>query len=305
MKNKEKAVKLFQGVTDVGDDLIEEAGTVRKRKKMTPWRGAAIAACLCAALLGTATAANIIARQSRVYLIHEENKMWDVVESALANKADSDVPEAVVVGGGYDGAYEYKTSADDLENWWNAYGDTPLEEAEGTEEDGWAKMRIFQREGALEYRYLGETISDFSGLWDGTPIDATWLEGHYTPVPDSQRAYMKFVSGQKEHFSYRGEFQGQQGAAFTVQVTQWNRPFADTTFQMTEGYDHVELYQTQDGAEALIKMGTTNSGKSVFWVSFTAGCNSFSLWGTETKLEDIRAVLDSLSLSNLLEYTTD
>lgn len=57
MKNEDKAVKLFQGVTDVGDDLIEEAGTARKRKKMTPWRGAAIAACLCLALVGTAAAA--------------------------------------------------------------------------------------------------------------------------------------------------------------------------------------------------------------------------------------------------------
>ena len=33
MKDDEKVVKLFQGVTDVGDDLIEEAGTARKRKK--------------------------------------------------------------------------------------------------------------------------------------------------------------------------------------------------------------------------------------------------------------------------------
>lgn len=58
MKDEEKAVKLFNGVTDVGDDLIEEAGTVRKRKKITPWRGVAIAACLCLALVGTAAAAN-------------------------------------------------------------------------------------------------------------------------------------------------------------------------------------------------------------------------------------------------------
>lgn len=57
MKNEEKAVKLFSGVTGVGDDLIEEAGTVRKRKKITPWRGVAIAACLCLALVGTAAAA--------------------------------------------------------------------------------------------------------------------------------------------------------------------------------------------------------------------------------------------------------
>lgn len=58
MNNEEKAVKMFQGVTDVGDDLIEEAGTAQKRKKMPPWRGASIAACLCLALLGTAAAAN-------------------------------------------------------------------------------------------------------------------------------------------------------------------------------------------------------------------------------------------------------
>lgn len=299
----EKAEKLFRGITGVGEDLIEEAEMMQKRKKTTAWRWALVAACLSVALLGTAAAANVIARQSRTHLINEKDELWNVVESAMADKEDDDVPAAVAVGGGYDGAYEYKTSADDLENWWNAYGDTPLEEVEGTEEDGWTKMRTFQREGTLEHRYLGETISDFNSLWDGTPIDASWLEEHYTPVPDTQTAYMKFISGQEEHFSYSGAFRGQDDAAFTVQVSQWDRPFADTTFQMTEGYDHVELYQTSDGVEVLIKIGTSNSGKSVFWASFTAGCNSFSLHGTEMELEGIRAVLDSLSLSNLLEYT--
>lgn len=65
MKDEEKAVKLFNGVTDVGDDLIEEAGTVRKRKKITPWRGVAIAACLCLALVGTGGAAQIFGVQMR------------------------------------------------------------------------------------------------------------------------------------------------------------------------------------------------------------------------------------------------
>lgn len=53
-----KARELFRAMADVGDDLIDEAGTVPKRKKMPPWRGAAMAACLCLALLGTAFAAN-------------------------------------------------------------------------------------------------------------------------------------------------------------------------------------------------------------------------------------------------------
>lgn len=61
--NEQKAEKLYNGVTGVGDDLIEEAGMVKKRKKITPWRGVAIAACLCLALLGTAGA---VAYQARV-----------------------------------------------------------------------------------------------------------------------------------------------------------------------------------------------------------------------------------------------
>lgn len=56
MKQEEQAVKLFQGVTEVGEDLIEEAGTAPRRKKTAVWRWGAIAACLCLALAGTAAA---------------------------------------------------------------------------------------------------------------------------------------------------------------------------------------------------------------------------------------------------------
>lgn len=58
--NEQKAEKLFNGVTGVGDDLIQEAGVVQmpKRKKTAAWRWGAIAACLCLALAGTAFAAS-------------------------------------------------------------------------------------------------------------------------------------------------------------------------------------------------------------------------------------------------------
>lgn len=274
---------------------LEETQRPAERKGLRPVRVVLIAAALAAA-------ANMIAQQSRVYLINGEEEKWQVIESVLGNsEEDEDVPGVVAIGGGYNRDYDYKSTADDMEEWWSAYGLTPLEEVEGTESDGWTKMRTFQRGDMLEHRYLGETVSDFSSLWDGTPIDASWLEEHYTAVPNVQRAYMRFVSGEKEEFSFSGEFRGQGDAAFTMSVSQFDRSFADTTFQMTEGYDHVENYQTGDGVEVLIKMGTSNSEKSVFWASFTAGCSSFSMWGTEMKLEDIRAVLDSLSLSNLLE----
>ena len=281
--------------------LAESGQRPAGRRRLRPLRTVLIAVAAIALLCGTAAAATVIARQSRTHLIHSEEEKWDVIESALENSAgENGAPAAVAIGGGFNGAWDYKTDADGAEDWWNAYGNTPLEEVEGTPEDGWTKMRKFQREGALEYRYLGETISDFSGLWDGTPINASWLEEQYAAVSGTQRAYMKFVSGQKQEFSFSGAFQGQEDAAFTVEVSQWNRPFANTTFQMTEGYDHVELYETSDGVEVLVKMGTSDSGKSVFWALFTAGCNDFGMWGTEMELEDIRAVLDSLELSNLL-----
>lgn len=59
---EQKAEKLFDGVTNVGDDLIEEAGTVQaqKRRKPAAWRWGLIAACLCAALVGTAVAAQYL-----------------------------------------------------------------------------------------------------------------------------------------------------------------------------------------------------------------------------------------------------
>lgn len=274
-----------------------------KRRGVRPVRVMLIAAAAVALLCGTAAAATVMLRQSRTYLINSEEEKWEVLENALENHdGDTDAPSVVAIGGGYNSAYDYQSTAGETEDWWNGYGQTPLEEVEGTEDDGWTKMRTFQNEdGSIAMKYIGEAVSDFRGLWEGTPIDASWLEEHYTSVPDSQTAYMRFVSGKKQEFSFGGEFQGQGDATFTMSVSQWDRPFAETTYQMTEGYDHVELYQTGDDVEVLIEMGTSDSGRSVFWASFTAGCNSFSLHGTQMELEDIRAVLDSLSLSNLLQ----
>lgn len=275
-----------------------------KRQGVRPVRMALIAAAaLIGVLCATATAATVMARQSRIQLINSEEEKWEVLENAFENHdGDTDAPSVVAVGDGFNSAYDYRSMADETEDWWDGYGQTPLEEVEGTEDDGWTKMRTFQNEdGSIAMRYIGEAVSDFSGLWEGTPVDLSWLEEHYTFVPDTQRAFMRFDSGKRQGFSFSGEFQGQGDAAFTMSVSQWKRPYAETTYQMTEGYDHVELYQTSDGAEVLIKIGTSDSGKSVFWTRFTAGRNSFSLWGAEMELEDIRAVLDSLKLSNLMQ----
>lgn len=283
--------------------LVAQKKPPAQRRGFRPLRTVLIAAAAAVLLCGTAAAATVMMRQSRIQLIDSEAEKWEVIEKELENQAnDPEAPGAVVVGNGFDSAYDYQSTAGNLEDWWNGYGQALLEEVEGTKSDGWTKMRKFQNEdGSIGMRYMGERTSDFVGLWEGTPVDLSWLEEHYTLVPGSQRAYVRFDTGKKEGFYFSGEFQGQGDAAFTMIVGQDNRPFAAATYQVTEGYDHVELYQTSDGAEVLITIGTTDSGKSVFRANFTAGCNSFYLWGTEMELEDICAVLDSAKLSNLLE----
>lgn len=52
MRNEEKAVKLFGGVTGIGDDLIEEAGTARVRKKISEWKRELVAGLCLIALAG-------------------------------------------------------------------------------------------------------------------------------------------------------------------------------------------------------------------------------------------------------------
>ena len=282
--------------------MKQQEGRTVKGKRFRVVRAVILAAAVCLALAGTAFAATAAVRQGRTYFLNSRDEVLDIIESAQVIDDGKDAPGAVAVGGGFNKDYEYKSTADDTEEWWDAYGLTPLEETVGTEEDGWARMRKFQREGFLELRYLAETLSGFNSLWASTPWDTTWLEEHYSSVSNGQTGYMKIKSGETAEFSLCGEFQGEDGAAFTVQFSKGDRPYADSVYQMTTGYDYTETYQTPDGVEVSIKMGTANSGKTVFWADFTAGYNSFGMWGTELELDDIHDILDSLNLSALPEY---
>lgn len=279
----------------------KEQAPVRQRN-FRPLRTGLIAAAVCAALLGTAGAANMIARQTKTYFLENKQDVQRVIESEIANNSDKGAPVAVGIHGGFNSEYDYRSTADGTEEWWNAYGLTPLEETVGTEEDGWTRMRKFQREGFLEQRYLAETLSGFNSLWTDTHWDTTWVEERYTSVPNGQTGYIKIRDGIMAKFSLSGEFQGEDGAAFKMDFSRGDRPHGDSDYRMTTGYDHVEVYQTLDGVEVSIEMGTSNSGKSVFWADFTSGCNYFGMVGTEVELDELHAILDSLDLSNLLEY---
>ena len=87
MKNEERAVKLFTGVTGVGDDLIEEAQMAQRRKKVAMRRRwGMIAACFLAITLstsGTAFAASEDFRQLAIsffFPVYTENELHEIDE---------------------------------------------------------------------------------------------------------------------------------------------------------------------------------------------------------------------------------
>lgn len=65
--NEQKAVRLFRAIADIGDDLVDDAKAPPASAKSSVWRRwGLIAACLCAALLGTAGAAVYRAQAPRL-----------------------------------------------------------------------------------------------------------------------------------------------------------------------------------------------------------------------------------------------
>lgn len=103
MKNEEKAVKLFNGVTGVGDDLIEEAGTARKRKKTASWRWGLVAACLCLVLVGTAGA---VAYQLTVRMVNDDYVGYQVYGETVQFSLDDFSPELIAAYEGNRGPYK-------------------------------------------------------------------------------------------------------------------------------------------------------------------------------------------------------
>ncbi len=290
-----------EGKERIMNNLMEqESGLSVKVKRLRPLRAALIAAALCLALAGTAFAAAAAARQTKTHYLNTEDDKREMLERELVKEGDS-----VAISGGYAGQ-EYKSYADKTEDWWNAYGSMPIiGEVMGAEEDGWTKMRMFQREdGSLQMRYLAERLSGFNSLWMSTPWDVAWLEERYTAVPNTQVACVTTETEGVE-ISLGGEFQGEDGAAFRISARKDIWPHSDTAYQMTSGYDYTELYQTKDGVEVAVMIAASPSGKSVFWAELAAGCNDFTMYGTQLETGEIHDILDSLSLSNLLEYQSE
>ena len=183
---------------------------------------------------------------------------------------------------------------------------TLVEEAAGTAEDGWTAKRVFQCEvdgrTYLTAKYKAEALSGYDSLWSGW--DTSWLEERYTPVPGSMWCEAIRVDGNPHQASIFGEFRGEGDTIFNLQYS-WNSEFTyGDENEFGSMYDYTGHYVTADGVTAAIKMDTSHTGKSLFWVTVPSGGHGmFSMFGTQVELDELHAILDSLNLARVLEYS--
>lgn len=294
-----------EGKEHIMKKLIErQESTPAKRRGVHPLRTGLIAAALCAALLGTAGAATVIAYQANIHFFDGWNELW-------AGSADGQTDDGVAVGM-VDNTCDYGEvpfmGGGDF--WWNGEDEpdqTLLEELPGADGDGWTAKRMFRLElngqTYLDTRYKAAALSGFDGLWNGW--DTAWLEEHYTTVP-GHALYSNVEAGRRPYrTTVTGEFQGQSGAIFTLTYSWFGDTIWDDENFLTTNLDHTETYTTADGVDAAITTATSPSGKTLFWVSVISGHSRFSMEGTQVELDGLHGILDSLNLSALLKYTPE
>lgn len=279
-----------------------------KRRGIRPLRVGLIAAAVCAALVATAGAASVAARQNKIqYLEREEFEKgyWEEVEN------------------GHTGPYSYSasspngtdmkgTSAEVNDVWWKGPGGELLEDTAGTKQDGWTAKRVFKYQGGhiydgawdeereyVETRYLAEGLSGFNGLWTG--LDTDWLEEHYTADPNGQH-FRTIATGDELLELGFASYYGKGDTLFNL-CYHWDKFWNNKDeYRVASNYAYTEVYATADGVEAAIEMNPTATGKTMFWVTFNAGRNNFYMVGSQMEVDDLHDLLDSLKLSRLVGY---
>ena len=312
------------------DNLMEQKGEKpMKKRNIRPLRTGLIAAAVCAALVGTAGAATLIAQQANVNFF---DNYEEYVEAQRAKSEKDGVDYGIIITP--DELEDYgELGSTDKDFWWNGEysesGDvstvitdeegtiigeatvrydsivqTLVEETAGTAGDGWTAKRVFQYEWDghtyLTAKYRAEALSGYDGLWNSW--DTSWLEERYTPVPDNTR-FEDVERDGKHHFTnVFGEFRGKGDTVFNLQYSWYDDSVVEEENLLTTGFDHIETYTTSDGVKATISTAASHTGKNLFWVSAYFGHGSFSMFGTQVEMDELYAILDSLNLSNLLEY---
>ena len=256
----------------------------------------AIAALAAVLLVGTAAAVGV--SQGWIHFFSSEE---EILQATLA------VTDGGTTGYGFYGGADYgelqsiQEMADAAYTWAEEQG-TLVQQAQGTAPGGWTRMwtEEYDEDGQLlwETYYQADGLSPLDALWD-TGLDLTWLEAHCTPASDGGLADFRRAAGEDDIFRAElvGEYQGEDGQVFNLQYTYEKGSAPADQYQLVDGY--YEYYTTRDGVQAAIQMETSRTGKSMFWVTVSAGEIDFSMTGTQVELEELHAILDSLELSGL------
>ena len=279
--------------------LAEQAEPARKRGR-GPWmKRGAIAALAAVLLVGSAAAVGV--SQGWLHFFSSEE---EVLQAAMAGTEDGTAGYGIYGGDDYRELQSIQEMADAAFTWAEEQG-TLVQQAQGTATDGWTRMwtEEYEEDGRLlwETYYQSDGLSPLDALWD-TGLDLTWLEARYTPVPSGGLAGFRREAGADDGEAFRaelvGEYQGEDGQIFNLQYTYEKGSAPVDEYQLVEdGY--YEYYTTQDGVQTAIQMETSRTGKSMFWVTVSAGEIDFSMTGTQVELEELHAILDSLELSGL------
>ena len=281
------------GKSALTDALLAEQAVPAKQRGRGPWmKRGAIAALAAVLLVGTAAAVGV--SQGWVHFFSSE----EILETTIA---ETDAGYYVYGGADYSELQSIQEMADAAFTWAEERG-TMVQQAQGTASDGWTRMwtEEYEEDGQLlwETYYQSDGLSVLDALWD-TGLDLTWLEAHYTPVSDGGLADFRRAAGEDDIFRAElvGEYQGEDGQVFNLQYTYEKGSAPADQYQLVDGY--YEYYTTQDGVQAAIQMETSHTGKSMFWVTVSAGEIDFSMTGTQVELEELHTILDALGLSQL------
>lgn len=288
--------------------MNQKEQTPVKRRGLRPLRTGLIAAAVSAALIVTAGAAGAAARQARIQYLDREQFQKEYHEYLEKNKHSPDNYNASRPNG----TDMNGITAEENDLWWQGPAGELLEEARGTSRDGWTAKRVFRYRGGHRYdgvwdedreyvetRYLAPGLSGFNGLWAG--LDTGWLEEHYTADPNGQHFRTISTGGELLTVGF-ASYYGRGDTMFNL-CYYWDRfQTHKDEYRVSSNYAFTEIYTTEDGMEVAIEMNPTVSGKTEFWVTLYTGHHSFNMFGTQMELDDLHALLDSLSLSNLLNY---
>ena len=285
------------GKSALTDALMIGRAESEQRRGRGPWmKRGAIAALAAVLLVGTAAAVGV--SQGWLHFFSSEE---EILQATVAGTEDGTAGYGIYGGDDYRELQSIQEMADATFTWAEEQG-TLVQQAQGTASDGWTRMwtEEYEEDGRLlwETYYQSDGLSPLDALWD-TGLDLTWLEAHYTPVSDGGLADFRRAAGEDDIFRAElvGEYQGEDGQVFNLQYTYEKGSAPADQYQLVDGY--YEYYTTQDGVQAAIQMETSHTGKSMFWVTVSAGEIDFSMTGTQVELEELHTILDALGLSQL------